>query len=81
MCDNSALATYGSTQEEKKFSYDYARDFDKENEIRQLPTGVPEGHYEVALSGNDDPYWEPASVEDALRNQLQEFAIGPHGLV
>ena len=59
----------------------YARGFDKENEIRQLPTGVPEGHYEVALSGSDDPYWEPASVEDALRNQLQEFAIGPHGLV
>ena len=70
-----------SSQEEKSFSYDYARDFDKENGIREMPTGIPKGHYEFDTSSNDEPFWEPASVEDDLRNQLQDLSISPSGLL
>ena len=66
-------------QEGKSFSYDYARDFDKENGIQTLPS-LPEGHYEFDTSINEDPFWEPASVEDELRQQLQYFIIEPDGL-
>ena len=67
-------------QEGKSLSYDYARDFDKENGIRSLPA-IPEGHYEFDTSlTNDEPFWEPASVEDELRQQLEDFAISRDGL-
>ena len=46
-----------------------------------MPTGIPEGHYEFDISSNDEPFWEPASVEDDLRNQLNDLSISPSGLL
>ena len=44
-------------------------------------TGIPEGQYEFDTSSNDEPFWEPVSVEDELRNQLQDLSISPSGLL
>ena len=46
-----------------------------------MPTGIPEGHYEFDICSNDEPFWEPAGVEDDLRNQLQDLSISPSGLL
>ena len=40
-----------------------------------MPNGIPEGHYEFDTSNNDEPFWEPASVEDELKNQLQHLTL------
>ena len=40
-----------------------------------MPNGIPEGHYEFDTSSNDEPFWEPASVEDELKNQLQHLTL------
>ena len=68
-----------ATMQERKssFSYDYARDFDKECAISAAPA-IPEGHYE--FDTNDEPFWEPASVEDELRNQLMDLTIPEESL-
>ena len=46
-----------------------------------MPNGIPEGHYEFDTSSNDEPFREPASVEDELKNQLQHLTISPSGLL
>ena len=42
--------------------------------VRSLPV-VTGGNYEIELSINDEPFWEPASVEGELRNQLKNIAL------
>ena len=42
--------------------------------VRSLPA-VTGGNYEIELSINDEPFWEPASVEGELRNQLKNIAL------
>ena len=34
-----------------------------------------EGHYEIDALSNDEPFWEPASVEDELKKQLQDITL------
>ena len=46
-----------------------------------MPNDIPKGHYEFDTSSNDEPFWEPASVEDELTNQLQHLTISPSGLL
>jgi hypothetical protein len=63
-----------SKEGKDSFAYDYARDFDAENGIKHLPA-IPEGHYEIDMSPNEEPFWEPASVEDDLKSQLQDLSL------
>ena len=67
------------TQEVGLLPYDYARNFDKEN---GMTTHIPETHYyEFVTNEIYEPFWEPASVEDELKNQLQHLNISPSGLL
>ena len=61
-------------------SYDYARDVDSECVIREVQV-IPLGQYEFDTSTNDEPFWEPASVEDELRNQLVDLTIPEESLM
>ena len=51
-------------------AYDYANEEQREFNIPQPLPLLPEGHYEMDTLGSDTPFWEPASIEDELRNQL-----------
>ena len=64
-------------QERKSsFTYDYVRD--EESGLRDLPS-IAEGHYEFDTV-NEEPYWEPASVEDELRKQLHNITLSEENL-
>ena len=58
-------------------SYDYAGDFD----VDKSNTTVPRVYAELDMLGNDEPFWEPASVEEELKKQLKDFVISRDGLV
>ena len=46
-----------------------------------MPTHIPERHYyEFVENEINEPFWEPASVEDELKNQLQHLTISPSAL-
>ena len=46
-----------------------------------MPTHIPERHYyEFVENEIYEPFWEPASVEDELKNQLQHLTISPSAL-
>ena len=46
-----------------------------------MPTNVPERHYyEFVENEVNVPFWEPASVEGELKNQLQHLNISPSTL-
>ena len=65
-------------QERKSsFTYDYISD--EETGIRDLPS-IAEGHYEMDTF-NEEPYWEPASMEDELRKQLQNITLSEENLM
>ena len=40
-----------------------------------------EGHYEFDTFSNDEPFWEPASVEDELKRQLQGITLHREDIV
>ena len=42
--------------------------------MEQQPPSV-EGHYEMGSGGGDEPFHEPANVEDELKNQLQHLTL------
>ena len=58
------------------FTYDYAQD--KEHGFRALMLSV--GHYEFD-SAYEEMFWEPASVEDELKIQLQRITLSEENLV
>ena len=65
------------TQElRSSFTYDYAQD--KEHGFRALMLSV--GHYEFD-SAYEEMFWEPASVEDELKIQLQRITLSEENLV
>ena len=67
------------TQERKpSFTYDYVQDEESCNRYKDLPA-IAEGHYEMDTV-NEEPYWEPASVEDELRKQLQNITLSEENL-
>ena len=35
---------------------------------------ICDGHYEMDLA-NEEPFWEPASVEEELKKQLQDITM------
>ena len=47
--------------------------------MRTLPV-IIEGHYEIDMSINDEPYWEPSSIEDDLRSQLVNITLSEESL-
>ena len=49
--------------------YDYAQSGGYE-----IPSNVLEGHYEFNLE-EEEPYWEPASREDDLKQQLHKLGV------
>ena len=51
--------------------YDYARSGACGYEI---PCTISEGHYEFNLE-EEEPYWEPASREDDLKQQLYKLGV------
>ena len=54
--------------------YDYVRD------IYVKKWGATAEDLNEFLRDNDMPFWEPASVEEELMRQLQDFTISPDGL-
>ena len=55
-------------------TYDYTKDEEsKFNEVES--TAFTEGHYEFDTLSNDEPFWEPASVEDELKKQLHDITL------
>ena len=57
-------------QERKKsFTYDYANDDERDIKSAPLPE-LPIGHYEFDTGSSDEPFWEPASAKDELKQQL-----------
>ena len=61
--------------------YDYAQDRSSALQIVQSPSAVfSEGHYEWGGSLNLEPYWEPASAEDKLKNQLNDVSLDKDSL-
>ena len=40
---------------------------------------ICDGHYEMN-SGNEEPFWEPASVEKELKKQLQDITMSEDDL-
>ena len=58
----------------KNSFYDYVWDF---HGVNSMPA---EGLYEFD-SDKETPFWEPASFEDELREQLQNFTISSDGLM
>ena len=38
-------------------------------------TVFTEGNYEINTLSNDESFWEPASVEDELKKQLQDITL------
>ena len=62
-----------------KLYYDYVRDIYVKKWGAQTQQASAEGHYEFMIE-NDMPFWEPASVEEELMRQLQDFTISPDGL-
>ena len=42
--------------------------------MEQQPQPV-EGHYELDTGSGDEPFCEPAHVEDELKNQLQHLTL------
>ena len=55
-------------------TYDYAQEEESEFKLPPLPH-LPDGHYEFDTGSGDEPFWEPASVEDELKNQLQHLTL------
>ena len=73
----ASINTHLYVQERKSsFTYDYVRD--EETGFRGLPS-IAEGHYEFDTF-NEEPYWEPASVENELRKQLQNITLSEENL-
>ena len=52
--------------------YDYARSGAHEYEVPG--TTILDGHYEFNLE-EEEPYWEPASREDDLKQQLCKLGV------
>ena len=67
--------------QERKTSvtYDYARDEESRFSFRLASPVFSEGHYE--FDTNMEPFWEPASAEDELKNQLQCIALSEDNIM
>jgi hypothetical protein len=70
---HTCIVLYSEIFQERKdmVTYDYARE--EENEFKLPP--LPDGHYEFDTGSGDMPFWEPASVEDELKSQLQYLSL------
>ena len=55
-------------------TYDYAREEQSDFNLPQLPE-LSDGHYEMDGLSRDEPFWEPAGVEDDLKSQLQDLSL------
>ena len=75
---NMYINTYYSVLQECKSScsYDYIQD--EASGFRFLPN-IPDGHYEFDF-GNEEPFWEPASVEEELKEQLKDIILSEDNL-
>ena len=65
-------------QQGERSYYDYVRDIYVKKWGAE--TASAEGLHEF-LRDNEMPFWEPASVEEELMRQLQDFTISPDGLL
>ena len=66
-------------QQGERSYYEYVRDIYVKKWGAEALQASAEGLYEF-MRDNEMPFWEPASVEDELIRQLQDFTISPDGL-
>ena len=68
------LYTQHSLKRKGSYTYDYARE--REGEFELPKQSLPEeGQYEIDGLSSDEPFWEPAGVEDELKSQLQDLSL------